>query len=139
MNDAIATLDKHCIVCGGGETGRHIISELLRSRYTVVLIEQDVSRIEQCRVDGALHCLTGDATDDQNLVAAGIKRAAGIIISLPSDKDTLYVTMAARMLNKQIRIISSMVDPKLEPKLKKQPPIGWYLPISLGRCEWPRK
>ena len=119
MNDAIATLEQHCIVCGGGETGRHIITELLRSRYTVVLIEQDENRIDQCRVDGALYCLIGDATDDQNLVAAGIERAAGIIISLPSDKDTLYVTMAARMLNKQIRIISSMVDPKLEPKLKK--------------------
>ncbi|CAB5086561.1 Potassium channel protein [Olavius algarvensis associated proteobacterium Delta 3] len=119
MNKAIATLEEHCIVCGGGETGRHIISELLRSNYTVVLIEQDVKITDQCRMAGGLYCLTGDATDDKCLVAAGIERAAGIIISLPSDKDTLYVTIAARMLNKQIRIISSMVDPKLEPKLKK--------------------
>jgi len=119
MNDAIATLEQHCIVCGGGETGRHIISELLRSNYTVVLIEQNEDIIAECRMDGTTYCLTGDATDDGNLMAAGIERAAGIIISLPSDKDTLYVTMAARMLNKQIRIISSMVDPKLEPKLKK--------------------
>lgn len=119
MESKINALKKHYIVCGGGETGRQILAELIKGREDVVLIEQDEDRIERCRTLGDLLYIEGDATDDQNLIAAGIKNAAGVIISLPSDKDTLYVTMTARMLNKKIRIISSMVDPKLEPKLKK--------------------
>jgi voltage-gated potassium channel len=118
-DDRTARLEQHYIVCGGGETGRHIISELLSNQETVVLIEQNAEMIERCNIDDRLFCVAGDATDDGSLVGAGIERAAGIIISLPSDKDTLYVTMAARMLNKNIRIISSMIDPKLEPKLRK--------------------
>jgi voltage-gated potassium channel len=118
-HQTVETLSQHYIVCGGGETGRHIITELLKSNEKIVLIEQDQEMIQRCALEGNVFCIAGDATDDRNLVEAGIERALGIIISLPSDKDTLYVTMAARMLNKNIRIISSMVDPKLEPKLKK--------------------
>jgi len=118
METQIEDLNNHYIVCGGGETGRLILAEILRSREQVVLIEQDEDRIERCKTVGDLLYIKGDATDDQNLVSAGIENAAGIIISLPSDKDTLYVTMTARMLNKKMRIVSSMVDPKLEPKLR---------------------
>ena len=119
MNEQIQELDQHYIVCGGGETGRHIIGELLKSGSPVVLIEQDLDLLEQWRLEGTVYGIAGDATDDGNLVEAGIEKAAGIIISLPSDKDTLYVTMAARMLNQNIRIVSSMSDPTLEPKLKQ--------------------
>lgn len=119
MEKQIKKLENHYIVCGGGETGRHILAELVKNKEDVVLIEQDEERIEKCSSIGNLLFVQGDATNDENLIAAGIERAAGIIISLPSDKDTLYVTMTARMINKNSRIISSMVDQKLEPKLKK--------------------
>jgi voltage-gated potassium channel len=119
MEKRIKKLKNHYIVCGGGETGRQILAELIKSKEQVVLIEQDADRIERCSSMYDLLYVKGDATDDKNLLAAGVAQAAGIIISLPSDKDTLYVTMTARMLNKKMRIISSMVDQNLEPKLKK--------------------
>jgi voltage-gated potassium channel len=119
MEEQIKRLSQHYIVCGGGKTGLLILAELLKSKEQVVLIEQDEDRIERCKTIGDLLYIKGDATDDQNLKAAGIERASGIIISLPSDKDTIYVTMTARMLNRKLRIVSSMVDPKMEPKLKK--------------------
>jgi voltage-gated potassium channel len=119
METRIKELKNHYIVCGGGETGCQILAELIKNNENVVLIEQDEDRIERCRSLVDIIYIEGDATDDRNLISAGIGRAAGVIISLPSDKDTLYVTMTARMLNKKIRIISGMIDPKLEPKLKK--------------------
>jgi voltage-gated potassium channel len=63
--------------------------------------------------------IQGDATDDDNLLTAGIEVADGIVSALPSDKDNLYVTMSARMLNRKIRIIARMIDQKLEAKLRK--------------------
>jgi len=119
MENRIKKLHDHYIVCGGGETGRHVITELAKNKEKVVLIEHLDDNIEKSRHIEDLLFIKGDATDDHNLILAGIDKAAGIVICLPSDKDTLYVTMTARMLNGKIRIISRMVDQSLQPKLKK--------------------
>jgi voltage-gated potassium channel len=119
MEKKIKKLSNHYIVCGGGETGRHVVSELIKNKEHVVLIEHLEDNIEKCKqIEGLLY-IKGDATDDHNLISAGIDKASGIVICLPSDKDTLFVTMTARMLNTGIRIISRMVDQTLQPKLKK--------------------
>jgi voltage-gated potassium channel len=120
MLKQISKLNNHFIVCGGGETGRGVLDELIKNNEDVVLIEIDANMVERCKsiVDNLL-LIEGDATEDENLIAAGIERAAGVIVSLPSDKDNLYITMTARMLNPHTRIISRMINQKLEPKLKK--------------------
>jgi len=118
MIKEIQKLKNHIIVCGGGETGRPVLIELVKNKEPVVLIEQEEENIERCQGVENLLYIQGDATDDENLMAAGILNASGIIIALPADKDNLYITMTARMLNKRIRIVSRMIDQKLEPKLK---------------------
>ena len=89
MAKYINKLSDHYIVCGGGETGSGVISELCKNNQKAVLIEEDPQRIERCKEICELLYIQGDATDDENLLNAGIERAAGIIIALPSDKDTL--------------------------------------------------
>ena len=132
MENLIKKMEGHYIVCGGGETGRPILAELLKNQEPVVLIEMDEANIERCQNLGAIPYIKGDATDDENLTTAGIERANGIIISLPSDKDNLYVTMSARMLNHNIRIISRMVDKRLEPKLRKAGADSVVSPNTIG-------
>ena len=132
MLKRISKLKNHYIVCGGGETGRPVIEELAKNKEPFVLIEQNEDNLERCKSVTDLLYVEGDATDDENLVAAGIEKAAGIIITLPSDKDSLYVTMAARMLNKKIRIISRMVDQKLLPKLKMAGANSVVSPNTIG-------
>ena len=121
MLKQIQKLRNHTIVCGGGETGRLVLQELVKNRAAVVLIDNDPENIERCKAvaNANLYHVQGSATDDENLLAAGIENAAGIIITLPADNDNLYITMSARMHNRKIRIITRMVDQKLEPKLKK--------------------
>jgi voltage-gated potassium channel len=119
MEKKIKKLNNHYIVCGGGSSGGHVLEELTKNKESVVLIELDESIIQRHRaLNEDLLYVHGDATDDKNLLTAGITNAAGIIISLPSDKDTLYATMTARMLNAKLRIISKAVDYKLAFKLK---------------------
>jgi voltage-gated potassium channel len=119
MLNRIKKLKGHTIVCGGGRTGRLVIAELAKNKEPVVLIENDPASLESCRSIDDLLYIQGDATDDENLFAAGLANAAGIIITLGSDKDNLYVTMSARMHKRNLRIISRMVDQTLEPKLRK--------------------
>jgi voltage-gated potassium channel len=118
MLKEIQKLRNHIILCGGGETGRPVLIELAKNKEPVVLVEQEQEHIDRCKTIENLLYIQGDATDDENLLAAGIEYASGIISALPTDKDNLYITMTARMLNKRIRIVSRMIDQKLEPKLK---------------------
>lgn len=120
MKKQIQRLKGHYIVCGGDETGRHLLEELRLCRKQAVLIEQDEYHIAQCRAnDDNLLIIEGDPTDDANLIAAGAGAAHGILITLPSDKDNLYVTMSARMVNKELRIVSRISDQRLAAKMKK--------------------
>ena len=132
MAKQIDKLADHYIVCGGGETGSGVIAELCKNNEVAVLIEENTERIERCKEICELLYIQGDATEDENLIAAGIERAAGIVISLPSDKDTLYVTMTARMLNPRIRIISRMTNQHLKLKLVKAGANAVVCPNAIG-------
>jgi len=132
MLKRINRLTNHYIVCGGGEAGRPLINELVKNMKTVVLIEQSEKAIEMCKPICDLLYINGDATEDHHLIAAGIDKAAGIIICIPSDKDCLYITMTARMLNKKIRIISRMTAPNHEAKLRMAGADGIVSPNAIG-------
>jgi voltage-gated potassium channel len=133
MNKLISKLSDHYIICGGGETGGPLIAELQLNKEKVVLVEKDDDKIERCQTAGGdLLFVKGDATEDQNLITAGIDRAAGIVICLPSDKENLYIAMTARMLNKKIRIVSRMTNPKLEKKLIKAGANSVVSPNAIG-------
>ena len=132
MEKKINALSDHYIVCGGGETGLPLAAELLTSKVDVVLIEQDLDVIEQSRYLKKLHTVHGDATDDKKLIAAGVERATGITICLPSDNDNLYITMTARMLNAKARIISRMTNSRLKPKLLKAGATSVVSPNAIG-------
>ena len=119
MEKKINALTGHYIVCGGGETGFPLAVELVTSKASVVLVDNDNRVIDEARQVKGLYHVHGDATDDKNLIAAGIERATGITICLPSDNDNLYITMTARMLNAKARIISRMTNSRLKPKLLK--------------------
>jgi voltage-gated potassium channel len=133
MEKAIQKLNDHYIVCGGGETGRPVITELIKNNEQVVLIEQSDESIEKCKLlwEGLLY-VKGDAADDANLILAGISRAKGVIVSLPSDKDNLFTTMSARMLNSRIRIISRVTDTGLEAKMRRAGANGIVSPNLIG-------
>ena len=132
MENEIKALSGHYIVCGGGETGFPLAAELVASKASVVLVEHDNSVIERARQIRGLYHVHGDATDDKNLIAAGIERATGITICLPSDNDNLYVTMTARMLNATARIISRMTNSRLKPKLLKAGATSVVSPNAIG-------
>jgi voltage-gated potassium channel len=132
MENKINALSGHYIVCGGGETGFPLAVELVTSKASAVLIDQDNAVIERSRQIKGLFHVHGDATDDKNLIAAGIERATGITICLPSDNDNLYITMTARMLNPTARIISRMTNSRLKPKLLKAGATSVVSPNAIG-------
>ncbi len=132
MKKQINKLTGHIIVCGGGKTGFPLINELAKNKISVVLIDLDEAVLNKTKDIFGCFYVKGDAADDNNLITAGIDRAAGIIIALSSDKDNLYITMTARMLNNKIRIISRMSDKNIEMKLKNAGADSVVSPNAIG-------
>jgi voltage-gated potassium channel len=119
-------LKDHVIICGLGATATHII-EVLESYgpqsneetfatnsmgfCDYVVIENSEEAIQKIGMRWPhMKSLNGDATDDEILIRAGIRDAYGIFPVLSSEKDNLYITMAARHLNPKIRIVARTAD-----------------------------
>ncbi len=124
MDKLIAKLKDHYIVCGSGSTGVHIIAELVATERPVIFIEANPERVQHALAhlkDAAKNVayLIGDATDDLLLRRAGVERARGLAAALPSDKDNLFITIAAKQLNPSLRIIARVVELSSVEKLKR--------------------
>ncbi|MBP8974446.1 MAG: NAD-binding protein [Anaerolineae bacterium] len=119
MDQRIARLTDHIILCGGGRTGRPIASELHQTRTPFVVIEQDPAVIGEIRQHGDLLYLQGDATQDDTLHLAGIARARGLIAALGDDKDNVFIVLTARSLNPRLRIVARANDDANMSKLIK--------------------
>ncbi len=114
----IGQLNHHVVVCGFGRMGEALTMNLQRVGKEFVVIDQNVDRFEDARALDYL-CLSGDATQDDVLVAAGIERAATLVSALPSDADNVFITLTSRHLNPEIQIIARAEHLTTEAKLRQ--------------------
>ncbi len=105
MGDAVDALRDHYILCGYGRVGATTARELVHSGQRVVVIDVNAESLGAARQDGHL-VVEGDATDDATLLRAGIERARGLITTIDSDANNVYVTLSARALNSGIFIVA---------------------------------
>ncbi len=117
MLKQIAKLKNHFIVCGANRIAQQAIAEMLKKQINFVVLEKDKSLLTDACALGSFFHLEADPTLDENLIAAGIKEARGIIIATPVDETNLYILFAARELNPSIRIISRVTEPSAAPRL----------------------
>jgi len=118
MERRINALRDHIVVCGGGETGRHIARELAQARTPFVMLEVDPKKERAFQKMGRdLLYIIGDATETDVLRAARIETARGLIVCTPSDKDNLFTLLTAREINPRVRIVSLVAADESRSKL----------------------
>jgi len=118
MQQEIAKLKGHVIVCGAGGTGQHCIEELLKLGRKFVVIDADEGRLKSLQqAVGDFLYVVGHAERDEVLAQAGVERAAGLVSALPDDKANLFITLSARVLNPDLRIVSKGVDDHVRRKM----------------------
>lgn len=118
VDDQLANLAGHLIVCGHGRMGRIVCSELDRQKKWFVLIDAAAEELDGLKY---AHCLplAGDATADELLRKAGIERARALVTVVGSDADNLYITLSARLLNPKLLIVARAEEEDAEAKLRK--------------------
>lgn len=133
MQKAINDLDNHVVLCGYGRYGKEISLNLLRHNIPFVVIDHATDKIDRLQHnDPPLLYIEGDATQDETLTDAGIKRAKAIITALADDSDNLYIVLTARQLNPRLDIISRAMEPKAGKKLMKAGANHVVMPEQIG-------
>ena len=131
MQDQIARLSGHYIVCGYGRMGR-LIGEHLRSRgKKIVVVDKDDRQTVLAEERGVSYVL-GDAADEEILQTAGIERAGGLVSALGGDADNVFVTLTAAGMRKGMTIIARAEYLDSEPKLKRAGATHVVCPHSIG-------
>ncbi len=116
MREAVEALSDHYIVCGYGRVGATTARELVHSGQRLVVIDVNPESLETARTDGHL-VVEGDATNDATLRAAGVECARGLITTIDSDANNVYVTLSARALNPGLFIVARANTEGAEAKL----------------------
>ncbi|MEK6645467.1 MAG: potassium channel protein [Candidatus Firestonebacteria bacterium] len=131
MEKKIKKLSSHYIICGGDRTGKYIIDEMIKTKRDFVLIEKNVEKVKKLEEQNILYVL-GNAEEDDTLLKAGIKQAKGLVATLASDQDNLFVVLTARELNPNLRIVSKMLEENSVQKFKKAGADGVVSPNLIG-------
>tara|TARA_B100000029_G_C17585944_1_gene961114 strand:+ start:209 stop:1156 length:948 start_codon:yes stop_codon:yes gene_type:complete len=105
MEQTIKNTSKHVIICGLGRMGKKVAEELQRSKKKFVIVEKKQEENLNLESTKNLYVL-GDATVDETLLKAGVKKASGLIACLGSDSDNVFLTLAARNLSPKISIVA---------------------------------
>jgi voltage-gated potassium channel len=136
MQKKIRELKDHYIVCGLGDTGRYVIDELQKTSSPFVVVEHSEEVLaryrEQTGNGRELLSLTGDATDEEVLTAAGLDRAHGLIAALNADKDNLVITVMVPQKNPRIRIVARCTDLRFTDKLLRAGANSTVSPNQIG-------
>ncbi len=111
-------LEDHYIVCGNGRVGRTVSTYLDRRKLPFCVIEIDPAAEEELRQRGYRYVI-GDATEDENLILAGLSRAKAAFALLPSDPDNLYLTLSAKGLNPSTVVVARASGKGAETKLER--------------------
>ena len=118
MKTQIGRLNDHFIVCGFGRVGREVALTLQDESAPLIVIDKDAEVLSEAEERGLL-CMRGDPTRDDDLLAAHVEEALGLVAATGNDSDNVYISLTARGLNPGLRIVARASRPDSEDKLRR--------------------
>jgi voltage-gated potassium channel len=112
----IRRLESHVILCGFGRTGEILAGQLCNQKRSFVIIENDPERIAEA-MERAYLTVNDNASEEDALESAGVRRATTLVTTLPHDADNVFITLTARNLNPELHIIARAESQSTEKKL----------------------
>jgi CPA2 family monovalent cation:H+ antiporter-2 len=100
---------EHALICGFGRSGQHLARMLEQEGIGYVALDLDPDRVREAGAAGA-SVVYGDAARRETLIAAGVSRAAALVVSFDSVPSALRVIHFAHELNPGLPIIVRTQD-----------------------------
>jgi voltage-gated potassium channel len=127
----IETISGHAIVCGYGRIGQTLAKQLVAKTFPFLIVDNNAERVALAHSHG-FQALVGDAGDEDTLSEAHIERAVVLATVLPNDMVNVFITLTARNMRSDLRIIARAEDPATEKKLKQAGANEIILPAFVG-------
>ncbi|HEX8199470.1 MAG TPA: potassium channel protein [Isosphaeraceae bacterium] len=125
------TLTDHVIIVGFGRMGTLISEELVAAGVPFLIIERSAERLAEIQRRGYLG-FVGDATEEKVLQDAGLERARALVTVVPSDADTVFITLTARQMVPGVQIVARAELPSTQRKLMQAGANHVILPAAIG-------
>jgi len=107
MKMKIGQLKNHYIVCGVGLVGSNVAHDLELTGRPSVIVDNDINNIQQyLEKHPTQFYLHGDATDNDVLLAAGVKNAKGVFAVAHDDSANLVISLSSKQLNPELRVVA---------------------------------
>jgi len=117
MDKGIARLKDHIIVCGFGRVGQEVCRNLVADGVPLVVVEHDDEQLRRL-ADQGLPFVRGDAVEESTLIAAGLERARGVLLTLSYEADNVFVTLIAKDSRADLLVIARSISESGERRLK---------------------
>ena len=99
----------HVIICGYGRSGQNLARFLAQESIPVIALDMDPQRVRQAAAAGE-SVVFGDAGRREVLVAAGLARASGLVVSFADVPGALKILSHVRDLRPDLPVVVRTVD-----------------------------
>lgn len=123
-------IKNHIIICGYNPIAKKVLENLKDTKEKVVVITSESSAIDKLQEEN-IPSILGDPTEESTLEKANISFAKSIIAVMTEDSENLLITLTARSLNKEIKIVSKVAQEKNISKLRKSGSNDVFSPETL--------
>jgi K+:H+ antiporter len=107
-------LRNHVVIAGYGRVGFQIAKILQRLELPFVTIDLNQQKIEKAKAD-MVPVIYGDSSHETVLKAAGIKRAAMLVVTIPGIVESRSLMVKAKALNSNLEIIARTSESEFLP------------------------
>ncbi|WP_075590514.1 potassium channel family protein [Labilibacter marinus] len=128
----IVKLEDHIIVCGYGRNGYQACVELKEHGEKFVILEKRDNVVARILEDPSLLYVQGDASSEEVMDVAQIRKAKALITALPNDADNIFVVLTAREMNPKLKIISRASDFRSDAKMRHAGATNVIMPDRIG-------
>jgi voltage-gated potassium channel len=131
MRRHIGEMSGHTVVAGFGRVGSLVCDDLATAEVPFVVIERSPEKVADIERRGFLY-VTGDATEEEVLRDAGLERAKTLVTAMPSDAETVFITLTARQMSPGVMIVARAEQPSTLKKLRQAGANHVVLPAAIG-------
>lgn len=120
MLKMISKLKGHTIVCGTTPMAEVVIERLIRKRKDVVVIDDDVDKLEQVRRRfSRVKIVEGSPTDELCLAKGNLLKASNVVAALASEVDNLLISITCKDLRENISVYAQSNNSTIANRMRK--------------------